>query len=107
MHPNCAPPRPPVINVPVFPSDVELMQFALNLEHTECEWFLFGSVGYGLDAIEPELAWGGPPPIGARKANLDDLTRRLIYEFGLQEVGHIRYLPAISGYFYIFISGFW
>lgn len=83
----------------MFPYDVDLLQFALNLEHMECDWFLYGALGYGLDAIAPKLAMGGPPPIGAMKAKLDNLTQRIIEEFGYQEVGHLRAIKSTVGGF--------
>ncbi|KAJ6797976.1 desiccation-related protein PCC13-62-like [Iris pallida] len=91
--------KPPPKDHPVHPRDVDLMQFALNLEHTETEWFLFGALGYGLDNVEPELAMGGPPPVGTRKARLDNVTRRIIEEFGYQEVGHLRAIKKTVGGF--------
>ncbi|KAK1295441.1 hypothetical protein QJS10_CPA16g01503 [Acorus calamus] len=42
---------------------------------------------------------GGPPPIGATKANLDPLTLRVIAEFGYQEVGHLRAIKTTVGGF--------
>lgn len=87
--PRCQPPAPHV-PVPVFPYDVDPMQFALNLEYTEAEFFLHAAFGVGLDQIAPNLTLGGPPPVGAMKANLDEVTWRIAAEFGLQEVGHIR-----------------
>ena len=86
---RCQPPAPH-IPVAVFPYDVDPMQFALNLEYTEAEFFLHAAYGVGLDHIAPKLALGGPPPVGARKASLDEVTWRIAAEFGLQEVGHIR-----------------
>jgi hypothetical protein len=88
-QPSCQPPAPH-IPVAVFPYDVDPVQFALNLEYTEAEFFLHAAYGVGLDEIAPKLALGGPPPVGARKANLDQVTWRIVAEFGLQEVGHIR-----------------
>lgn len=76
---------------PIQANDNDKLQFALNLEFMEAEFFLHAVLGRGLDAINSSLAQGGPPPIGARKANLDPLLRRIIEEFGYQEVGHIRY----------------
>jgi hypothetical protein len=78
--------------VAVFPHDVDTVQFALNLEYTEAEFFLYGAYGAGLDEAAPGLARGGPPPVGARKANLDEETRRVVSEFALQEVGHLRFV---------------
>ncbi|KAL6210411.1 hypothetical protein ACLB2K_015643 [Fragaria x ananassa] len=70
--------------------DRDRLQFALNLEFLEAEFFLYAALGKGLDYISPNLTLGGPPPIGAQKANLDPLVRRMTEEFGLQEVGHVR-----------------
>lgn len=84
------PPVLPEHGVPIHEGDVDRLQFALNLEHLETDLFLWSALGYGLDAVAPELAQGGPPPIGAQKANLDFVTRRIIEEFGYQEVGHLR-----------------
>ena len=75
---------------PVEANDKDLVQFPLNLEFLEAEFFLNSALGHGLDAIEPAFAAGGPPPIGAQKANLDPVTRKIIEEFGYQEVGHLR-----------------
>jgi hypothetical protein len=69
--PQCRPP-PPHVPVPVFPY-VDPVQFALNLEFTEAEFFLHAAFGVGLDQIAPKLALGGPPPVGVRKANLDEV----------------------------------
>ncbi|XP_071719613.1 desiccation-related protein PCC13-62-like [Rutidosis leptorrhynchoides] len=75
-------------------SDVDLLEFPLNLEYLEAEFFLFGSLGKGLDQIQPNLTGGGPPPIGARMAKLSPLIRDIILQFGLEEVGHIRAIKS-------------
>ncbi|KAG2540834.1 desiccation-related protein PCC13-62-like [Panicum virgatum] len=95
-EPSCQPPAPH-IPVAVFPYDVDPMQFALNLEYTEAEFFLHAAYGVGLDEIAPKLALGGPLPMGARKANLDEVTWRIVAEFGLQEVGHVRAIQRTVG----------
>jgi hypothetical protein len=79
--PNCG---------PIVANDIDRIQFAFNLEFLEAEFFLYGALGRGLDSIAPTFAAGGPPPIGAKKANLDRRVRRIIEEFAYQEVGHLR-----------------
>ncbi|XP_071688528.1 ferritin-like catalase Nec2 [Rutidosis leptorrhynchoides] len=79
-------------NVPK--ADKNILEFALNLEYLEAEFFLYGSTGKGLDHIQPGLAGGGPPPMGARMARLTPLLRNIITQFAFQEVGHLR---AIKG----------
>ncbi|KAL1334978.1 hypothetical protein HN51_063923 [Arachis hypogaea] len=80
-------------------SDVDLLEFPLNLEYLEAEFFLYGASGCGLDAVDPELAQGGPPPIGGKKANLDAFTRDVILQFAYQEVGHLRAIKrTIKGF---------
>ncbi|TKY72468.1 Desiccation-related protein PCC13-62 [Spatholobus suberectus] len=75
-------------------SDVDLLEFPLNLEYLEAEFFLFGSLDHGLDVVAPNLTEGGPPPIGAKLAKLDPLVRDVILQFGLQEVGHLRAIKS-------------
>ncbi|KAJ0229423.1 Desiccation-like protein [Hirschfeldia incana] len=70
--------------------DRKLLEFPLNLEYLEAEFFLFGALGFGLDKVAPNLTMGGPSPIGAQKANLDRLTRDIVSQFAWQEVGHLR-----------------
>lgn len=71
-------------------SDVDLLEFPLNLEFLEAEFFLWGSLGRGLDAIAPQLASGGPSPIGSQRAHLSPLIRDIIAQFAFQEVGHLK-----------------
>ena len=71
--------------------DADLLEFALNLEYLEAEFFLFGALGHGLDVAAPNLTGGGPPPIGAKKVELDSLTNDVILQFAFQEVGHLRF----------------
>ncbi|KAK4257859.1 hypothetical protein QN277_007393 [Acacia crassicarpa] len=62
-------------------TDNDLIEFALNLEYLEAEFFLIGSSGYGLDVVSPDLAQGGPSPIGGTLAQLDPLTKDIIFQF--------------------------
>ncbi|XP_078434578.1 ferritin-like catalase Nec2 [Wolffia australiana] len=94
----CAP-EIPIAPTPLPPLDVDLLQFALNLEHLEADYFINSALGLSLDDVAPELVMGGPPPIGARKANLDRQTRAVITEFGFEEVGHLRAIKTTVGGF--------
>ncbi|KAH0784563.1 hypothetical protein KY290_004161 [Solanum tuberosum] len=89
----------PEEGVGVEKEDIDKMQFAVNLEFLEAEYFLWASYGFGLDVVAPNLPMSGPPPIGARKANLDQLTNNIIMEFANQEVGHLRSLNSTVGVF--------
>ncbi|KAM3204374.1 hypothetical protein P3L10_027783 [Capsicum annuum] len=62
-------------------SDVDLVEFPLNLDYLEAEFFF------------------GPPPIGAQIAKLSPLIRDVITQFGFQEVGHLRAIKdTITGF---------
>ncbi|XP_073124929.1 desiccation-related protein PCC13-62-like [Henckelia pumila] len=71
-------------------SDVDLLEFPLNLEYLEAEFFAWGALGRGLDALEPNLTAGGPPPLGVQKAKLSPFIRDIIQQFAYQEFGHLR-----------------
>ncbi|KAG0493037.1 hypothetical protein HPP92_006142 [Vanilla planifolia] len=71
-------------------TDVDLLEFPLNLEYLEAEFFLWGGLGYGLDRVAPNLAMGGPPPLGTRKAELSQPVRDIVIQLAFQEVGHLR-----------------
>ncbi|KAL2341633.1 hypothetical protein Fmac_009573 [Flemingia macrophylla] len=75
-------------------SDNDLLEFPLNLEYLEAEFFLFGALGHGLDVVAPNLTGNGPSPIGAKLANLDKLVRDVILQFAYQEVGHLRAIKS-------------
>ncbi|XP_059310737.1 ferritin-like catalase Nec2 [Lycium ferocissimum] len=96
---NTCPSGYPEKGVAVDKEDIDKMQFPVNLEFLEAEYFLWATYGHGLDVVAPKLAMGGPPPIGARKANLDPLTKNIITEFANQEVGHLRALNSTVGVF--------
>lgn len=73
-------------------SDVDLLEFPLNLEYLEAEFFSWGALGSGLDNFEPNLTMGGPPPVGAQKAKLSPVIRDIITQFAFQEFGHLRFI---------------
>ncbi|KAI4329760.1 hypothetical protein MLD38_028108 [Melastoma candidum] len=75
---------------PIPARDVDLVQFAMNLEFLEAEFFLHGAFGKGLDIFAPYLARGGPSPFGGRKARLDHVVQSVIEELGYEEIGHLK-----------------
>ncbi|CAN0912917.1 Desiccation-related protein PCC13-62 [Linum grandiflorum] len=74
--------------------DVDLIEFPLNLEYLEAEFFMYGALGHGLDVFAPNLSAGGPPSIGGCKAHLDPVTQNIIEQFAWQEVGHLRAIKS-------------
>ncbi|KAL5714314.1 hypothetical protein ACHQM5_016295 [Ranunculus cassubicifolius] len=79
--------------------DIDLLQFALNIEYLQAEFFLYGTLGHGLDVIAPDLTGGGTSPIGGEKANLQFFVRDVITQIAYQQVGHIRAIRRMVGGF--------
>jgi hypothetical protein len=77
-------------------SDVDLLEFPLNLEYLETEFFCWSALGYGLDGIDVNLTGGGPAPIGGQTAALTPFVRDVATQFCYQEVGHLKYVYAID-----------
>ncbi|KAL8100442.1 desiccation-related protein PCC13-62 [Apium graveolens] len=75
-------------------SDIDLVEFPLNLEYFEAEFFLWGALGYGLDVVDPSLTMGGPSPVGPKRAKLSPLIRDVIAQFAYQEIGHLRAIKS-------------
>ncbi|XP_047961251.1 desiccation-related protein PCC13-62-like [Salvia hispanica] len=71
-------------------SDVDLLEFPLNLEYLEADFFAWGALGRGIDHFEPNLTKGGPKPLGVKKAKLSPLIKDIIAQFAFQEFGHLR-----------------
>lgn len=84
IHPKLYSPR----SIPQ--GDVDLLEFPLNLEYLEAEFFLWGALGYGLDRVAPNLTMGGPAPVGIKKADLCPFVRDVVLQFAYQEVGHLK-----------------
>lgn len=89
-YPRACWPTSPLPEPPLCRDDVDNLQFAQNLEHLEAELFLGGGLGYGLDKVAPYFKSLVALLQLGLEANLDNLTRAIITEFGYQEVGHLR-----------------
>ncbi|KAL0393338.1 UNVERIFIED_CONTAM: Desiccation-related protein PCC13-62 [Sesamum radiatum] len=59
-------------------SDVDLLEFPLNLEFLEAEFFSFAAYGRGLDSIAPNLTLGGRRLSGAIQSTVRGFPRPLL-----------------------------
>ncbi|MBA0771543.1 hypothetical protein Gotri_007041 [Gossypium trilobum] len=80
---------PPPECRPEVASTKDKFEFLLNFLILKIELFLRPSIDRGINDISPGLVQG-PVPIGAEVANLDNATRKMIEEFGLAGIGHLR-----------------
>ncbi|XP_048441826.1 desiccation-related protein PCC13-62-like [Pyrus x bretschneideri] len=80
-------------------NDSDFLEFMLNLEYLDGEFYSYGVFGNDLDSISPNLSQGGPRPIGGQKANLEPLVTEIIKEFAYEQVGHIRAITQATGGF--------
>lgn len=75
-------------------TDVQILNFALNLECLEAEFYNYAAYGSGLT---PELRGGGPTPIGGQKANLTDDALNVVTEIARNEAQHVGFLRTALG----------
>ena len=74
-------------------TDVAVLNFALNLECLEAEYYSWGAFGEGLTA---EQRGGGPPSVGGRNASLGDY-HSIAAEIAGEEIKHVELLRAALG----------
>ncbi|KAK8509850.1 hypothetical protein V6N13_093694 [Hibiscus sabdariffa] len=80
---------PPPQCRPVLAVPLEKIAFLVNLIIYKAEFFLRASFGAGIDSFSPGLVQG-PVPFGGEIARVENETRAIIQELGLQSVGHLR-----------------
>ncbi|DBB03426.1 hypothetical protein WJX82_005723 [Trebouxia sp. C0006] len=66
-------------------SDLDIVHFLTNVECLEGQFDTWGTFGFG---FIDNLTLGGPTPLGARAANLTEMTRPFMEEIALNEQGH-------------------
>lgn len=72
--------------------DIDVLNFALNLEYLEAEFYLWAAFGRGLSAAD---SGGGPASVGGRKVTFtDDRVRQYAEEIAMDEEAHVRALRA-------------
>ncbi|MED6198654.1 hypothetical protein PIB30_068543 [Stylosanthes scabra] len=82
----------------ITPTEAEIFIFALNIIYLDCEFFLNGALGFGLNVVAPNLVDGGSSPIGVTAANLGPLVKDLMSQIGYNYVGHLRAVKrTVSG----------
>jgi hypothetical protein len=74
--------------------DIEVLNFALNLECLEAEFYSYAAHGHGIPA---KLRGGGPKPHGGRKAGLSPVAQQLAADIAKDELLHVEFLRAALG----------
>ncbi len=79
--------------------DVDVLNFALNLEYLEAEFYSWAAFGKGLDAAD---AGGGPASTGGKKLvytgqPIDGAVQAYIEEIANDEIAHVKFLRAALG----------
>ena len=88
---------------PAAPTEVDVLQFALNLEYLEAEFYLYAVNGSGLSAGDRTgSAAGGPQgavnAVGARAVSFSDpLVAQYAREIAADELAHVRFLRNAIG----------
>lgn len=85
-------------DAPEGPSDAAVLQFALNLEYLEAEFYLLGTTGMGLPA---DLIGDNPGAVSTTGTGpvsfTDNVTRNYAFEIAADERDHVRFLRAALG----------
>lgn len=75
-------------------SATDVLNFALNLECLEAEFYSYAAFGKGLTEAQ---RGGGPAPIGGRKADLSPELQSVAEEIASDEIAHVEFLRAALG----------
>ncbi|KAK9796265.1 hypothetical protein WJX73_008767 [Symbiochloris irregularis] len=75
-------------------SDVDSLNFALNLEYIQAEFYSCAATGR---PIPDDLRGGGPPSTGCKRANLTQAGQAFASELAEDELNHIKDLQMILG----------
>jgi hypothetical protein len=76
-------------------SDIDILNFALNLEYLECEYYLRGATGAGLSSTDAGGSSAGAvtaPPVMGPVATNNALYTEFLNEFAQSELSHVRLL---------------
>ncbi|HUQ50355.1 MAG TPA: ferritin-like domain-containing protein [Terriglobales bacterium] len=76
-------------------SQADVLNFALNLEYLEAEFYLYGTTGTGLAASDQGTATG--PTTGGAQAPLTGTTLAIMQEIANDEKLHVKFLRTALG----------
>ena len=95
----------PVTLTPAMPTDLDVLNFALNLEYLEASFYLYAATGSGLSAAD--VAPGSKSPYqamgmvtagdAAQVAGLTPAQQEILNEIAFEEQAHVRFLRAALG----------
>ncbi|GAQ82932.1 hypothetical protein KFL_001290230 [Klebsormidium nitens] len=75
-------------------TDADILNFALNLEYLEGEFYSWAAFGKGL---ESSLTGGGGPVIGGQKASLSADAQAYAEQIAIDEINHVKFLRTALG----------
>ena len=92
-------PTPTTTSAPTSYTDVDYLNFALNLEYLEAEFYLNAATGTGLSAADTGNASTTVelPPTTTMVPNLTTVQKNYIYEIAQNELDHVRFLRSALG----------
>lgn len=80
------------------PTDAEILNFALNLEYLEAQFYLFAATGVGLTAADLTGVGTAGAVTGGRAVNFTDpVVRQYANEIAADELAHVRFLRRNLG----------
>lgn len=86
----------PAVPAPAAFTDADYLNFALNLEYLEAEYYLRAATGTGLSAADTGNATSMTTG-GAQVPGLTTVQSQYIYEIAQNELDHVRFLRAALG----------
>ncbi|KAK9836983.1 hypothetical protein WJX81_004318 [Elliptochloris bilobata] len=75
-------------------TDVDILNFALNLECLEAQFYSYAALGVPLNAT---LTGNGPAPIGGAMASLSGFVKPIANEIAMDEISHVNFLRTALG----------